>query len=95
MSLSKTGKILFKELGELKERGSLKGKERVMTGIREGDKGTRYFLEGCRDKEFPRINSNSYLRVTSRKEVIETEERVGRTFGVGRGAVRLTTRSTI
>jgi len=40
------------------------------------------------DKEFLRMNSNSYLGMGLRKEVIETEEEAARKFGSGPGAVR-------
>jgi len=90
MPLSKINKVLSKELGELEKRGSLKGKETVVTGVREakGDKGPRYLVEGYEDKEFLRMNSNSYLGISLRKEVIKAEEEAVRKFGVGPGAVR-------
>jgi len=91
MSLSKLEeKVLSKELDELNEKGSLKGEETVVTGVRgaEGDKGPRYFIEGYGDKEFLRMNSNSYLGLALRKEVIEGGEKVAKEFGAGPGAVR-------
>ena len=90
MPLSKIEKVLSKQLGELEERGALKGKETVVTGVTEakGDKGPRYFIEGYEDKEFLRMNSNSYLGMALRKEVIEAEEEAVRKFGTGPGAVR-------
>ena len=90
MPLNKIKTVLSKELAELEERGSLKGAETVVTGVKEseGDKGPRYLLEGYADKEFLRMNSNSYLGIALRKEVIEAEERAARKFGTGPGAVR-------
>lgn len=90
MSLSKIERVLSKELGELEERGSLKGDETVITGVREAEenKGPRYFIEGYEDREFLRMNSNSYLGMALRKEVIEAEEKAARKFGIGPGAVR-------
>ncbi len=90
MSLQKIGKVLSRELGDLKERGSLKGAETVITGFKaaEGDKGPRYFVQGYGDKEFLRMNSNSYLGMPLRQELMEAEEKGAREFGVGPGAVR-------
>lgn len=90
MPLSRIKKVLSKELGELGKRGSLKGKETVVTGVREakGDKGSRYFIEGHGNREFLRMNSNSYLGMALRREVIKAEEEATRKFGTGPGAVR-------
>jgi glycine C-acetyltransferase len=90
LPLNKIKTVLSKELAELEKRGSLKGVETVVTGVKEseGDKGPRYLLEGYADKEFLRMNSNSYLGIALRKEVIEAEERAARKFGTGPGAVR-------
>ena len=90
MPLRKIEKVLSNNLNALKERGSLKGEETVVTTIIEpkGDKGPRYLVEGYEDKEFLRMNSNSYLGISLRKEVIEAEEEAVRKFGVGPGAVR-------
>lgn len=90
MSLQKIEKVLSGELGKLKERGSLKGAETVITGVKgsEGERGPRYFIQGYGDKEFLRMNSNSYLGMPLRQELIEAEEKGVREFGVGPGAVR-------
>ena len=90
MSLAKIKSVLSRELAGLKERGALKGKETTITGVKgpEGDKGPRYFIEGYRDREFLRMNSNSYLGMALRKEVIESEEKAVRKFGTGPGAAR-------
>ena len=90
MPLSKIEKVLSSNLNVLKERGSLKGEETVVTKViePEGDKGPRYLVEGYGDREFLRMNSNSYLGLSMRKEVIEVEEEAVRKFGVGPGAVR-------
>ena len=62
----------------------------VITGVKpaEGDKGPRYYVEGQEDKEFLKMNTNSYLGMSLRKDVIEAEEKAAREFGVGPGAVR-------
>ena len=60
-----------------------------MSGAAEGDEGTsRFLLDGEGDKEFIRMNSNSYLGMGLRPEVIDAEEAASREFGVGPGAVR-------
>ena len=89
MSL-KVKKVLSAHLDELKRKGTLKGKETVITGIKlaEGEKGPRYFIQGYGDKEFLRMNANNYLGMSLRKEVIEAEEKTAKEFGAGPGAVR-------
>jgi len=89
MSL-KVKKVLSAHLDELKRKGTLKGKETVITGIKpaEGEKGPRYFIQGYGDKEFLRMNANNYLGMSLKKEVIEAEEKTAREFGAGPGAVR-------
>jgi len=90
MPLTKIEKVLSKGLDELKEKGTIKGKETVITGIKQAQesKGSRYFIEGYGSKEFLMMNSNSYLGMGLRKEVIEAEEKAAREFGAGPGAVR-------
>lgn len=90
MALTKIEKVLSKELDELKEKGTLKGEETVTTGIKQaqGNNGPRYFIEGYGDKEFVRMNSNSYLGMALKREVIEAEGKASAKFGVGPGAVR-------
>jgi len=90
MPLSKIDRVLSQELHELAGKGSLKSEEAVVTAVREAKegKGSRYFIEGYGDKEFLRMNSNSYLGMALRREVIEAEEESTRKFGTGPGAVR-------
>ena len=90
MPLTKIEKVLSKGLDELKEKGTIKGKETVITGIKQAQesKGPRYFIEGYGNKEFLMMNSNSYLGMGLRKEVIEAEEKAAKEFGAGPGAVR-------
>ena len=85
MPLAKIKKVLTAHLRELEEKGVLKGRETVITGIKpaEGDKGPRYFIEGYDGKEFLRMNANNYLGMSLRKEVIETEEKAAKEFGAG------------
>ena len=90
MSLQKLNDTLQLELDGLYKKGTAKGKEMVITGVKpaEGNEGPRYFVEGQGDKEFLKMNSNSYLGMSLRKDVIEAEEKAAREFGVGPGAVR-------
>jgi len=90
MSLQKLNDALQLELDGLYKTGSAKGKEMVITGVKpaEGNKGPRYYVEGEGDKEFLKMNANSYLGMSLRKDVIEAEEKAAREFGVGPGAVR-------
>lgn len=90
MSLQKLNKALQLELDDIYKTGSAKGKEMVITGIKpaEGNRGPRYYVESQGDKEFLKMNANSYLGMSLRKEVIDAEEKAAREFGVGPGAVR-------
>jgi glycine C-acetyltransferase len=90
MSLLKLNDTLQLEIEGFYKTGTAKGKEMVITGVKpaEGNKGPRYFVEGQGDKEFLKMNSNTYLGMSLRKDVIEAEEKAAREFGVGPGAVR-------
>jgi len=90
MSLDRIRKVIAGELDDLKERGILKGKEKIVTGIKppSGEKGPRVFIKGFGDREFLKMNTNSYLGMGLRKELIEAEEIAVRKFGVGPGAGR-------
>ncbi|MFB0521420.1 MAG: aminotransferase class I/II-fold pyridoxal phosphate-dependent enzyme, partial [Desulfatiglandales bacterium] len=90
MSVKKLEHVLSEKLHELKERGALKGKEMVITGIKhaEDKRGPRFLIEGHGEKEFLRMNSNSYLGMSLRREIIEAEEEAARKYGAGPGAVR-------
>jgi glycine C-acetyltransferase len=82
--------VLGLELGELRERGTLKGAESVVTAVipPDGERGPRFRLAGDTEREFVRMNSNSYLGLSLRQELIEAEEEAARCFGTGPGAVR-------
>ncbi len=90
MPLERFKKVLKSELDELKAKGTAKGKELIITRVKkpEGDRGPRYYLKGFGEKEFIRMNSNSYLGMALREDIIEEEEKAAREFGVGPGAVR-------
>ena len=90
MSVEKLKNVLSNELDDLKEKGTLKGKETIVSGVKRGssEKGTRYFLLDYPGKEFIRLNSNSYLGMSIREEVIKAEEEAAEVYGAGPGAVR-------
>ncbi|MCK4643514.1 aminotransferase class I/II-fold pyridoxal phosphate-dependent enzyme [bacterium] len=90
MSTEKLCKILKAHVDDLKSKGVSKGNEMVITKtIRAaGSKGPRYHIQGYGEKEFLKMNSNSYLGMSLLPEVIEAEEKASRDFGVGPGAVR-------
>ena len=90
MGLDNIEKVLSQTLKELKNEGRLKGKEFIITRIKkpEGNKGPRYFLKGKGEQEFIRMNSNSYLGMSLRDEIIKAEEKTTKEYGVGPGAVR-------
>lgn len=75
---------------ELTELGTAKGAEKVITGVKAAGKGRgpRFFLAGEGEKGFLKMNSNNYLGLAMRPEVVAAEEEATRDFGVGPGAVR-------
>jgi glycine C-acetyltransferase len=90
MPVTKLERVIGARYDDLKARGALKGRETVITGVKpaEGRRGPRYFIEGYGERGFIRMNSNSYLGMSLRKEIIEAEEEATRKFGTGPGAVR-------
>jgi len=90
MALSKLSLAIDKELQDFEERGILKGREKIVTAIKPatGEKGPRVLIKGFGDREFLRMNSNSYLGMGLRQELIEAEEKTVKALGVGPGAGR-------
>ena len=90
MSLKQIENILSEKLNDLKVKGTLKGEEKVIAGIKEAKDGfgPRYLLVGQGEKEFLRMNANSYLGLSLNKDVIQAEEETCRRLGAGPGAVR-------
>lgn len=90
MPVDRLTTVLEAHVKGLHEAGTAKGAETVVVGVRRatGDRGPRFLLRGEGDKEFMRMNSNSYLGMGLRPEVIEAEERATAEFGAGPGAVR-------
>ncbi|HXQ66286.1 MAG TPA: aminotransferase class I/II-fold pyridoxal phosphate-dependent enzyme [Alphaproteobacteria bacterium] len=83
-------KVLDARLAAMAESGRLKGKESVIRGIvsRAEGRGPRYLIEGEGDRPFLRMNSNGYLGMALRSEVVAAEERAAASYGTGPGAVR-------
>jgi glycine C-acetyltransferase len=81
---------LAAELADLRERGVSKGDEAVVTAVlpATAGRGPRFRLAGRGDREFLRMNSNSYLGLSAHPAVIAAEEEAARAFGSGPGAVR-------
>lgn len=90
MSLDKLNIVLDKQVKELEAKGTAKGAELVIEKVipAEGDRGPRYLVRGHGDKQFIKMNSNSYLGLSMCKRVIEAEEIAAQKYGVGPGAVR-------
>ena len=90
MPVDRLTQVLEDHVAGLEEAGTAKGAESVVVGVKraEGDRGPRFLLDGAGDKEFLRMNSNSYLGMGLRPEVMEAEEKATAAFGAGPGAVR-------
>jgi glycine C-acetyltransferase len=90
MPCDRLEEVLGLELGELREKGTLKGAESVVTDVipPDGERGPRFRLAGDTERSYLRMNSNSYLGLSLRQELIEAEEEAARRFGTGPGAVR-------
>lgn len=90
MPLDRIAGVLERHVAELETKGTAKGDESVMVGVRRATdgRGPRFLLEGEDDREFLRMNSNSYLGMGMHAEVVAAEEDTARKFGAGPGAVR-------
>ncbi|MFQ5537433.1 MAG: aminotransferase class I/II-fold pyridoxal phosphate-dependent enzyme [Gemmatimonadota bacterium] len=90
MPVDRLNEVLKANVAGLEEAGTAKGDETVVVAVKRatGDHGPRFLLEGEGEKEFLRMNSNSYLGLSLHPEVIAAEEEATRAFGAGPGAVR-------
>lgn len=90
MPLDRIAPVLEQAVTDLETQGRAKGRETVVVAVRppEGNRGPRFLLEGQGEKEFLRMNSNSYLGMGLRPEVVQAEEAGTRRYGAGPGAVR-------
>lgn len=82
--------LLEDHIDGLERAGTAKGAESVVTGVvpARGGRGPRFHLAGEGDREFLRLNSNSYLGLGLHPAVIAAEEEGSRRYGAGPGAVR-------
>jgi glycine C-acetyltransferase len=89
MALDALDQALNQELGALKAEGRAKPPERVIESYfpPQGDRGPRYKLQGS-DKQFIRMNSNSYLSLSNHPELLKAADEATHRLGVGPGAVR-------
>jgi glycine C-acetyltransferase len=90
MPLDRLGPTLASHVKSLEDAGTAKGREHVVVRVERatGNRGPRFFLEGQGDKEFIRLNSNSYMGLGLHPDVVAAEERATKEFGAGPGAVR-------
>ncbi|HEX9108814.1 MAG TPA: aminotransferase class I/II-fold pyridoxal phosphate-dependent enzyme, partial [Longimicrobiales bacterium] len=90
MPLDRVSQVLKAQVAELEAKGTAKGAEKVVVEVRppEGERGPRFLLEGQGEKEFLRMNSNSYLGMGLRPGVVHAEQTGSERFGAGPGAVR-------
>jgi glycine C-acetyltransferase len=81
---------LRRETATIDGRGNPKRHERVIVGVLPpaGGRGPRYLLAGHGERPFLKMNSNNYLGMNLRPEVIAAEEEASRRYGAGPGAVR-------
>ena len=90
MTSQRLEQVLSAELDAMAAAGTLKGRETVLAGVvpASGDKGPRYRIAGEGDRPFLRMNSNGYLGLSLRAEIIDAESSAAHEFGAGPGAVR-------
>jgi glycine C-acetyltransferase len=90
MPLDRLNATLANHVAALEENGTAKGVESIVDSViwpGEG-RGPRFRLRGGGRREFIRMNSNSYLGMGLRRDVVEAEEEATSAFGAGPGAVR-------
>ena len=75
MPLDRLNPLLEAYVEGLEDAGTAKGAEAVVKAVRPpaGGEGPRFMLEGQGETPFMRMNSNSYLGMGLRPEVIEAE----------------------
>ena len=89
MAHDRLDRVLGEELEALRDSGHAKGEEPVITEVLPPTSGLgrRYLLQGS-EREYLRMNSNSYLGLSHHPAVIAAEETATARFGAGPGAVR-------
>ena len=90
MPLDRVSVKLSEHVAGLEARGTAKGAESVVREVMrpEGNRGPRFRLAGEGDRLFLRMNSNSYLGLGLRPEIVAAEEAAAHRYGAGPGAVR-------
>ena len=90
MPLDRLSPALADHVKALEEAGTAKGAEAVVTEVvpPRGDRGPRVHLRDAGEREFIRMNSNSYLGLSLHAELIQAEAEAAERFGAGPGAVR-------
>ena len=90
MPTDRLNEALADQLAALDREGRRKGAEAVTTAIvpPEGGRGPRIRIEAGGERSFLRMNSNGYLGMALREEVMAAEEDAVREFGTGPQAVR-------
>jgi glycine C-acetyltransferase len=89
MSLDKLNAALVADVDKLTREGRAKAPERIIVGYvpASWERGPRYRLQGS-DREFLRMNSNSYLSLANHPDVLAAADAAAHRFGAGPGAVR-------
>ena len=89
MALEKLDHSLMLEVEALQAEGRAKGPERIIVDYipPRDERGPRYRLKDV-DREFIRMNSNSYLSLSNHRGLVEAADMATKQFGVGPGAVR-------
>jgi len=90
MPCDRVNRLLKSYVDELTTGHSRKGLETVFEKVVEPtvDKGPRFRLKAMGDRNFLRMNSNSYLGLSLQRDIIVAEEDAVRACGTGPGAVR-------
>ena len=90
MSLDKVETIFSEQLAIIEKQGTSKRNELIFCGVKAAADGygPRYFLTDQGEKGFLRMNSNSYLGLSTHPAVIKAEAEATELYGAGPGAVR-------
>ena len=88
--LNKLLPVLSKHVQTLREEGTTKGHETIISGFQKPENGfgPRVLLKGYSGRAFLRMNSNAYLGLSSHPQVIAAETEAAEKYGAGPGAVR-------
>jgi glycine C-acetyltransferase len=89
-SIARFEAALSRDLADMGSQGRLKGAESVIVEVlpATGERGPRYRLQGHGERTFLKMNSNNYLGMGLRAEVVAAEEAGTARYGAGPGAVR-------